>query len=176
LEIEYDFTVDDAQAYSEYYLNNSPAFKKQLASTSRKFLYIPLVFVIGAVLFSFGKDYTIPIIFLVFAAVLGGAYFFMPGILRKRLLKTARDQHAQHLPARKRKQKITVTPDKITQTTSESTQTFQWNTVEDVITWQQYLFILVRNTGAISIPQSAFANPADFEKFTTEVKSNYRKG
>jgi hypothetical protein len=176
MEVEYDFTVDDAQAYSEYYLNNSPEFKKQLASTSRKYLYIPLVFVIGAVLFSFGSDRIVPIIFLIVAAILGGAYFFMPSVIRRQLLKTARTQNRQRMITGKRKQQIIVTPDKLTQISAEGTLSYNWSSVDDVITSGGYLFIMLRNAPAISVPERAFANNADFQQFAAEVLSFYRQG
>jgi hypothetical protein len=48
--------------------------------------------------------------------------------------------------------------------------------VDDVITFKQYMFITIRGSGVISVPQRAFANQAGFQQFIAEVKMDWQKG
>jgi hypothetical protein len=174
MEIEYEFTVDDAQAYTRYYVNNSPVFKKQLDSTRKKLLYIPVIFLLGALIISFGGNRVVPVIFVLMAAFVFGFYFFMPSLVKNRVLKTTLEHQKQLFHGNKRKQKLTVTADNFSQTTPESASTFQWTMVESILTLEQYLFIVVRGFGTVGVPARAFPSKESFQQFAGEVKANYQ--
>jgi hypothetical protein len=175
MEIEYDFTLDDAQAYSDYFFTGSPDYLRQMNTIKNRFLFFPGAFILAAVIFALRGDYTVTVIFGLVAALLVGVYFVLPGILRRRMMKTAIIQNKTRLPEGKRKQKITLTSGGFTQTTAESTQTFPWNLVDDVVTVEKYLFIVVKGSGSVSVPERVFANEADYERFVAEAKVNWQR-
>jgi hypothetical protein len=157
-------------------VNNSPVFNKQMDSTRKKLLYIPAIFLLGALVISFGGNRVLPVIFILMAAVVFGFYYFMPNLVKSRMLKTTLEHQRQLFHGYKRQQKLSVTADSLTQTTPEATSTFKWSMVESILTLENYLFIVVRGYGAVGVPARAFPDRESFQQFVGEVKADYQKG
>ena len=174
MEIEYDFTIDDAQAVAKYFVYHKPVSKKQMNATRRRFMLFAALYFVVAILFATVGHLAIAVIFGLLTVIWIPYYFFYPGIFRKRTMKMVLEQQQRLLPNNKRKQKITITNETLTETTTEATTTCHWSLVEDVFTFERHLFIETRGYGTIIIPERAFASEVDFQRFVGEVKSHYQ--
>ena len=175
MEIEYEFTIDDAQAGAKYFVYHKPVSKKQMNVTRRRFMLFAALYFVVAILFAMVGHLALAVIFGLLAVIWIPYYFFYPGIFRKSAIKTVLEQQQRLLPNNKLKQKITISNETLTKTTTEATTTCHWSLVEDVFTFEQHLFIETRGYGTIINPERAFASEEAFQQFVGEVKSLYQK-
>ena len=174
MEVEYEYTIDDAKAWSRYYVKNSPVFKKQI--NNMRLVYILFaVFLVAVTITFYADDDLLMALGLTFVTLFLAVYFFIfPVIRRKKVMQAALEENQKMLPNNKEKRKITITDETMTITKPAATSIFWWSLLEDVITYEKHLFILTRGFGAICVPERAFASEADFQQFVVEVKLHYK--
>jgi hypothetical protein len=69
------------------------------------------------------------------------------------------------------KHKVTITCEGILDTTEVGQSSINWKAVDDVVSNEQHLFILVKTADPYIVPRRAFADEATFKQFGDEAKA-----
>jgi hypothetical protein len=174
MQVEYSLTLDDFLALHRYHLNHPPARRRHTPWVLRLVLAF-LTFMAFLNLLTSWNDNE-PQAFkhalvwaLLMVAVLVG-YLFRHWILA-RLIKRSLQQgkNAKLL----KPQRLTITPEGITQDTGHSTATVAWEALEGIGTTEDHAFFYTNTVTAYVLPRRAFANDGEFEEFVEKALRYY---
>jgi hypothetical protein len=175
MDLKYEIGIDDATAYSEYFVSQNAAFNRQINSGRRRYMYSTILAVIAIGLFAWRGQVITSIVFGVVAIGFLLVYFSYPYFSRKRALNKLIKQSAQVLKGRVSKQTLTVTDAGLVYKTPSGESNFAWNKLESLINRGQYLFFIVHGFGPVIVPKRAFASDTEFQQLMKLVKTHFTK-
>jgi hypothetical protein len=170
-----ELTVEDAIAWNNYYLENSPQWKKNWILIRMVFMPVMAAcFIVSLIYLITSNDKG-----LVLSTLIGGGigiiigaggflyYFFYPGILKRRIRKSAHRVY-NHQNNFIGNHKYTVSAEGIS---DNEDALVKWTAVEDIVQTDTHLFILVHPKKALIIPKRAFPDGAALNRFTGDVNT-----
>jgi hypothetical protein len=175
MDLKYEIGIDDARAYSEYFVNNNSEFNKKINSNRRRFIYTTIISIIGVGLFAWRGQLITSVVFGAVAIGFLVVYISYPYFSRKRALSKLVNQSEQVLKGGFSKQKLSVTDEGMVYKTSSGESNFKWDKLENVINTDQHLFLIIHSFGAVIVPKRAFATDPDFQQLMTLVKTYFTK-
>jgi hypothetical protein len=176
MDLKYEIGIDDARAYSEYFVNHNPEFNKKINSDRLRYIYATIISVIAIGLFIWRGQITISVVFVMVAIGFLIVYFSYPYFPRKSAMRNLLKQSANVLKeSGVSKMKLTITDECITYQTPGGESKFKWADLENVINANQHLFLIVHGFGAVIVPKRAFATGQDFPELLKIVKSHFPK-
>jgi hypothetical protein len=172
INLKCELNVEDAIAWNNYYLENSPQWIKNWKLI--RFLFMPVMvicFLLGVIYLLVNPLYLSTIIAGGIGIFLGGGGFLYlfsyPGRLRRKIRKTAQKAYSYKNSFIGSHQYAISTVGVV----DNDNDIVKWTAVEDIVQSDTHIFILVRPKKAVIIPRRAFADNAAAERFITNVKS-----
>jgi hypothetical protein len=175
MDLKYEIGIDDARAYSEYFVNNNSEFNKKINSNRRRFIYTTIISIIGVGLFAWRGQLITSVVFGAVAIGFLVVYISYPYFSRKRALSKLVNQSEQVLKGGFSKQKLSVTDEGMVYKTSSGESNFKWDKLENVINTDQHLFLIIHSFGAVIVPKRDFVTDPDFQQLMTLVKTYFTK-
>ena len=177
INLKCEMNVEDAIAWNNYYLENSPQWIKNWKLIRLLFMPVMVIcFLLGVIymLFNVNTLYLSTVIAGGIGIILGGGGFLYlysyPGRLRRKIRKTA-------IKAYSYKNRFIGSHQYAISTAGivdNDNDIVKWTAVEDIAQTDTHIFILVRPKKAVIIPKRAFADSATAERFLTNVKSIFQ--
>jgi hypothetical protein len=175
MDLKYEIGIDDARAYSEYFVSYNAAFNRQISSRRRRYIYSAILAVIAIGLFAWRGQVITSIVFGAAAVGFIAVYFSYPYFSRKRALNRLVKKSTQVLKGGSSKQKLTVTDQGMVYRTSSGESDFKWDKLESLVNTGQHLFFMVHGFGAVIVPRRAFTTEMDFQQLLNLVKTHFTK-
>jgi hypothetical protein len=176
--IKCELKVDDAIAWNYYYLENSPQWKKNWKLI--RFVFMPVMaicFILGIIYLISGinKGHELSIMLgggIGFIIGAGGFlyYLYYPGILRRKIRKTAQKAYS-YKNTFVGNHKFTISMDGVR---DNDEATVKWAAVENIEQTDKHVFILVHSKKAFIIPKRAFPDEAAVKLFVQDVTAIYQ--
>jgi hypothetical protein len=177
LNVKCDLNVEDAIAWNNYYLDNSPQWKKNWKLI--RFVFMPIM----AVCFALGVIYLIMAInknlWSTFVAggigiIIGAVglvyYMLYPKTLKRKIRKTAVKAYS-YQNSLIGAHKYTVSAEGIH---DNADALVKWSAVEDIVQNDTHVFILVNPKKALIIPKRAFPDTAAVDRFIQDAKAIFQ--
>ena len=177
INLKCELNVEDAIAWNNYYLENSPQWIKNWKLI--RFLFMPVMvicFLLGVIyiLVNVSALYLSTLIAGGIGIILGGGGFLYlfsyPGRLRRKIRKTAQKAYSYKNSFVGNHQYAISTVGVV----DNDNDIVKWTAVEDIVQTGTHIFILVRPKKAVIIPKRAFADNAAADRFLTNVKSIFQ--
>ncbi|MBC8141666.1 MAG: YcxB family protein [Armatimonadetes bacterium] len=168
--IRYDYAPDDVVAFNEWFVLHAVENRKQL-KILRVVLAVLSLLCVGAGLVLRNRVNTLLIIEGIFLALF--AAFFQKAIIaiaRKQAAKIFSDPGNANLFG---EVTLDISPQEIIAVSANSTASYRWNLVSEVITTPEHLFLKIGTRNAIMVARRKVAS-GDFESFAAEAKRLHR--
>ena len=170
INLKCELNVEDAIAWNNYYLENSPQWIKNWKLI--RFLFMPVMvicFLLGVIYLLVNPLYLSTIIAGGIGIILGGGGFLYlfsyPGRLRRKIRKTAKKAYSyKNNFVGNHQYSISVAG-----IGDNDNDIVKWTAVEDIVQNDTHVFILVRPKKAVIIPRRAFADNAAANRFFQDV-------
>jgi hypothetical protein len=175
INLKCELNVEDAIAWNNYYLENSPQWIKNWKLI--RFLFMPVMvicFLLGVIYLLVNPLYLSTIIAGGIGIILGGGGFLYlfsyPGRLRRKIRKAAQKAYSYKNSFVGIHQYAISTVGVV----DNDNDIVKWTAVEDIVQTGTHIFILVRPKKAVIIPKRAFADNAAADRFLTNVKNFFQ--
>jgi YcxB-like protein len=175
INLKCELNVEDAIAWNNYYLENSPQWIKNWKLI--RFLFMPVMvicFLLGVIYLLVNPLYLSTIIAGGIGIVLGGGGFLYlysyPGRLRRKIRKTAKKAYSYKNNFIGSHQYAISTVGIV----DNDNDIVKWTAVEDIAQTETHIFILVRPKKAVIIPKRAFPDGAAIDRFVTNVRNIFQ--
>jgi hypothetical protein len=174
--LNYDVTAEDFIAFNLYHFRHSPALQRQILITRITLSLLVIGLTLGLV-YILDRDKQLSL-FALFAAVIGGALFFLiyPRLiepnLRKQLEKMLHEGKNDGVIGQ---QTLALTPEGIINGTPTGEQKIFWPAVEKVAATAEHVFIYVSALSAAIIPRRNFASESACTAFLQALQQYYRE-
>jgi hypothetical protein len=178
IDVEYLLNLDDIKALNLYYLDHSPHFRHQYKRGRISNLVLMVIsFLLALIFWILGGTRMVPLVILM---GLLGAYSLVwhliaPSFRRKRIEKSVDKMYGQGANSDIVQHRFSVTKDKIIDITEMGESSNRWDVVEQVVTTEQHILILLRGAKAYIIPRRAFLDDASFTQFADKAKLYLRE-
>ena len=173
-----ELNVEDAIAWNNYYMENSPQWKRNWKLISLVFMPVMVLCFavsVGYLVISTNKGLTISsVIAGGIGIIVGGGgflyYLYYPTLLRRRIRKNA------HMVYSRQNNfignhKYTVSAEGIR---DNDENIVKWTAVEDIVQTDKHVFILVNPKKAVIIPGRAFPDDTALNSFVGDVKTIFQ--
>ena len=177
INLKCELNVEDAIAWNNYYLENSPQWIKNWKLI--RFLFMPVMvicFLLGVIyiLVNVNTLYLSTLIAGGIGIILGGGGFLYlfsyPGRLQRKIRKAAKKAYSyKNSFIGSHQYAISMAG-----IVDNDNDIVKWTAVEDIMQTETHIFILVRPKKAVIIPKRAFADTAAADRFLTNVKNIFR--
>jgi hypothetical protein len=177
INLKCELNVEDAIAWNNYYLENSPQWKKNWKLIRLVFMPVMVVcFLLGIVYLLVNPLYLSTLIAGGIGIVLGGGGFLYlfsyPGRLRRKIRKTAKKAYSyQNNFVGNHQYSISTVGIR-----DNDNNIVKWTAVEDVVQTDTHVFILVRPKKAVIIPKRAFPDGTAANRFIQDIKTISQAG
>jgi hypothetical protein len=173
VDIDFELNLDDIKAFNLYYAEHASHPRSQWKKGRINNIALMSVSYFLALLFWIIDG--IRLIPFIIILVLLGTYsliwhFIAPSFRRKRIDKAIEKAYGKGLNNDIGKHKFSITKDKMRDITDVGESSNSWDIVENVVTSEQHLFILLRGAKAYIIPRKAFPNKLAFTQFAEQAK------
>lgn len=177
MNVAFELTSNDVLSFYYYNYEQSPTLGKARKLIRRALLFSVAVELLAAaiLLVVFGRDYLSFVVVLGLFAVLTLLYYFFAPLLGRKSIKglVARD-YGHGKDKLTGKNKLTITPDAVTNVTEMGKSTTRWDAIEWIASTDQYLFMTVRGSGPFIVPKRAFTDEQEFKKFIDTAKTYHQ--
>lgn len=178
INLKCELQVEDAIAWNDYYLDNSPQWKTNWKIIRYLFMPVMLICFFAGVVYLIlsSKQGLVLSKFIAgtIGIVIGGGgflyYYFYPGILRRRIRKYAHKAYS-YKNTFVGAHKYTISREGIRDNDEEIVK---WTAVEDIVRTDTHVFILVHPKKAIIIPNRAFSDDAAISSFVQNLRDIYQ--
>jgi hypothetical protein len=178
MEVEFTNTVEDAIAFNQYHADHPPSAHR----VPRQTVLLGLAALFGiistlSILYATYSDdvlaaMTVPCFFLVLSLGFLSLHVLRHQLIAIRVRRVFRQDHnAKYLEIT---QRLSVTPEALTQASELATGTYQWTAVEKIVVTDDHAFIYTTTWTAAILPKRAFANPEDFKSFV-DIARRYQE-
>jgi len=175
MDLKYEIGIDDARAYSEYFVSHNAAFNRQINSRRQRYIYSAILAVIAIGLFAWRGQVITAIVFGAAAVGFMAVYFSYPYFSRKKALSNLVKESERVLKGGTSQQKLTVTDEGMVYKTPSGESNFKWDKLESLVNTGQHLFFMVHGLGAVIVPRRAFTTEMDFQQLLNLVKTHFTK-
>jgi hypothetical protein len=176
--VKCELTIDDAIAWNNYYLENSPQWKTNWKLI--RFVFMPVMiicFLAGIIYLYISISRGLFLSSLIASAIgiiIGGGgflyYYFYPAILHRRIRKSAHKAYSYRNTFVGTHQ-YTVSPEGVR---DNDEAIVKWTAVEDIVQTDKHVFILVHPKKAVIIPKKAFHDEAATNRFVQSVTAIFK--
>ena len=173
-----ELNVEDAVAWSNYYLENSPQWKRNWKLI--RFVFMPVMVLcfavsVGYLVISANKGLTISSMIAGGIGIIVGLggflyYSYYPAILRRRIRKAAQKVYSRQNNFIGN-HKYIVSAEGIR---DNDENIVKWTAVEGIAQTDKHVFILVNPKKALIIPKRAFADDAAVNRFTADIRAIFQ--
>jgi hypothetical protein len=175
MDIEYTIDIDAIVAWNLYYADHSPYAKKWLLTVIILMIAIVLIFLLIGIKFINDNDIILAILLFYLALFPLYIAIFTKSSTKKSIIKNVTALYSTGKNGTTGKHHLSITPEYIKWIDEEGEGTTRWDIIEQVVTTDQYLFIIKRpSLIAITIPRKAFADDAAFNQFYETAKKYHQ--